>query len=135
MGIQTSQGYRVYVEAWRARRAEQEVERREWAIRLREAAHACARRLVKDFGASKVYLFGSAVHEDWVHDRSDIDLAVEGLQEAHYFRALRELGELLPAGAELDLIELERAWPELAERVKKEGELLDAASQNRRLAG
>jgi predicted nucleotidyltransferase len=95
---------------------------------LRQVARACARRLVQDFGASKVYLFGSLVEEELVHDRSDIDLAVEGLEGQLYFKALRELWSLLPMGDELDLVLLEKAWPDLAERVKIEGVLLDAAA-------
>ncbi len=98
------------------------------AQHLREIAHACARRLVQDFGASKVYLFGSLLEEDLVHHRSDIDLAVEGLEGKLYFKALSEVWALLPAGAELDLVLLERAWPGLAERVRREGVLLDDAA-------
>jgi predicted nucleotidyltransferase len=116
-----------YVEAWRKRLAQEESERRMRARRLREFAHACARRLVQDFGASKVYLFGSLLREDVVHARSDIDLAVEGLEGTRYFEALSAVWKHLPAGIELDLVLLEEAWPGLAERVRAEGELLDVA--------
>jgi predicted nucleotidyltransferase len=84
--------------------------------------------LVQDFGASRVYLFGSLLEDDVVHDRSDIDLAVEGLDGRLYFKALRVVWSLLPAGVELDLVLLESSWPGLAERVKTEGVLLDAAA-------
>ena len=80
------------------------------------------------FGASKVYLFGSLVEETFVHDRSDIDLAVEGLEGKLYWKALSALWTLLPEGVELDLVPLERAWPSLAERVRTEGELLDVVA-------
>jgi len=120
--------YREYVEAWRKRLSQEESERRMRARRLRELAHACARRLVQDFGARKVYLFGSLLREDVVHARSDIDLAVEGLEGDSYFEALSAVWKLLPAGVELDLVLLEEAWPGLAERVRTEGELLDAAA-------
>ncbi|MFZ5915450.1 MAG: nucleotidyltransferase family protein [Chloroflexota bacterium] len=95
---------------------------------IAQVARTCARRLVEDFGVSKVYLFGSLVEEEMAHDRSDIDLAVEGLEGRLYLKALRELWRLLPEGGELDLVLLERAWPDLAERVKTEGVLLDAAA-------
>ena len=121
------QDFGEYVEAWRERLARRESEHRMWARGLREVAHACARRLVQDFGASRVYLFGSLLEEDLVHDRSDIDLAVEGLEGRLYFKALRDVGGLLPTGVELDLVLLERAWPGLVERVETEGALLDAA--------
>lgn len=116
-----------YVEAWRERLAKKESRRQMQAVHLREVARACARRLVEDFGATKVYLFGSLVQENLVHDRSDIDLAVEGLAGRRYFSALSEIWALLPQGVELDLVRLERAWPSLLERIEAEGELLDAA--------
>jgi len=68
------------------------------------------------------------VQGDFVHTRSDIDLAVEGLEGQLYWKALSALWALLPAGTELDLIRLERAWPGLAERARVEGELLDVAA-------
>jgi predicted nucleotidyltransferase len=128
MAERTQQDYGEYVEAWRERLARQEEARQVWAQHLRGVAHTCARRLVEDFGASKVYLFGSLLEEDLVHDRSDIDLAVEGLEGKLYFQALRGVWALLPAGVELDLVMLERAWPGLAERVRKEGVLIDDAA-------
>jgi len=97
------------------------------AKRLREVAHACAHRLVQDFSARQVYLFGSLLREDVVHSRSDIDLAVEGLEGARHFEALSALWKLLPAGVELDLVPLEDAWPSLAEQVSTEGKLLAVA--------
>jgi predicted nucleotidyltransferase len=120
--------FREYVEAWRERLARQESERQMWAQQLQEVAQACAHCLVRDFGARKVYLFGSLLDQESVHDRSDIDLAVEGLEGRLYFKALSEVWKLLPAGVELDLVLLERAWPDLAERVKTGGVLLDVAT-------
>ena len=125
---QPQKEYRTYVEAWRKRLAREESERRMRARQLRELAQACARRLVQDFSARKVYLFGSLLREDIVHSRSDIDLAVEGLESARYFEALSALWKLLPAGVELDLVPLEEAKSGLAERVRAEGELLGAAA-------
>jgi predicted nucleotidyltransferase len=116
-----------YVDAWRKRLAEKEAQRQRQAAHLREIARACAQRLVEDFGASRVYLFGSLMQENLVHDRSDIDLAVEGLTGERYFEALSDIWGLLPQGVELDLVRLERAWPGLLERIEAEGELLDAA--------
>ena len=128
MAGREQQEFEEYIEAWRERLARQERARQMRAQDLREIAYTCARRLIQDFGASKVYLFGSLLEEDLVHDRSDVDLAVEGLEGKLYFKALREVWALLPAGVELDLVLLERAWPGLAERVRREGVLLDDAA-------
>jgi len=128
MGDRPREDYSEYVQAWRKRLAQEESERRMRAKQLREVAHACACRLVQDFGVHKVYLFGSLLTEDIVHTRSDIDLAVEGLEGARYFEALSALWKLLPPGVELDLVPLEEARSGLAERVRAEGELLDVAA-------
>ncbi len=122
------QDFQDYVEAWRERLAQQTGQRRMRAQHLQQVAQACARLLIQDFGVKKVYLFGSLLDEELVHDRTDIDLAVEGLEGKLYFKALSEVWKLLPAGVELDLVRLERAWPALSERVTKEGKVLDAAA-------
>jgi len=128
MATQEPRDFAQCVDAWRERLARRQSERQIRAQHLREVAHACARRLVQDFGAGKVYLFGSLLEQDLVHDRSDIDLAVEALEGKLYFTALREVWGLLPPGVELDLVLLEHARPGLARRVRTEGILLDAAA-------
>jgi predicted nucleotidyltransferase len=128
MRAQETRAFEEYIEAWRRRLAREASEQQHQARRLRGVAQACAQRLVQDFGARKVYLFGSLLQDDLVLDRSDIDLIVEGLEGRLYFKALQELRRLLPAGVELDLVLLESSWPGLAERVKTEGVLLDAAA-------
>jgi predicted nucleotidyltransferase len=128
METQEEHPFGEYVEAWRGRLASQVLEQQAWAERLRKVAQSCAEHLVRDFGARRVYLFGSLLADDWVHDRSDIDLAVEGLEGRLYFKALGDLSKLLPAGVGLDLVILESSWPGLAERVRTEGVLLDAAA-------
>jgi len=122
------QDFQDYVEAWRERLAQQAGQQRVRAQDLQQIARACARLLIQDFGARKVYLFGSLLDEERVHDRTDIDLAVEGLDGKLYFKALSEIWKLLPAEVELDLVRLERAWPALAERVTREGKVLDVAA-------
>jgi predicted nucleotidyltransferase len=95
-------------------------ERREKAL---AAAKACAELLKTRFGAKRVIIFGSLVgHGPW-HDRSDIDLAVEGLAPADYFRALSACYELLPRGMELDLVPMEDAYPEMRARILGEVEM------------
>jgi len=92
------QDFQDYVEAWRERLAQQAGQQRMRAQHLQQIAQACARLLIQDFGARKVYLFGSLLDGELVHDRTDIDLAVE------------------------------RAWPALSERVTAEGKVLDVAA-------
>lgn len=81
------------------------------------SAQACAELLKSHFGARRVILFGSLVGPGPWHNRSDIDLAVEGLAPADYFRALSACWELLPQGINLDLVPMEDARPELRARI------------------
>lgn len=84
-----------------------------------EAAEACARVLKEQFGAREVYVFGSLAGQGPWHSRSDIDLAVEGLDPQQYISALSTLWELLPEGMELDLVTLETAPPTVVTRIKR----------------
>lgn len=113
-----------YVAAWRERRKQ---EQEQLAERLKEgwrAAIRCAEFLARRCGVRRVYLFGSRLGNTHFHQKSDIDLVVEGLPSEQYIPALTEIWDLLPSGFELDLVPLEDAFPEMIERVQNEGEVL-----------
>ena len=80
-------------------------------------AEQCARMLVEQFGAQRVIPFGSVTGDSPWHSRSDIDLAVEGLDPEVETQAWGALEKLLPSGLEVDLIPLESAPPELRARI------------------
>jgi len=86
-------------------------------------AEKCARVLKEQFGVKKVYIFGSVTGVGPWHDRSDIDIAVEGLAPEDYFRALSALDEYLPRSLKVDLITLESAFPEMAANIRGEREM------------
>jgi len=90
---------------------------------LREVAEECSEVLRDKYHVKKVYLIGS-INRGTVHERSDIDLVVEGLIPNLYMKALTELWELLPAGVELNLIPFESAFDSLKERAINEGRLI-----------
>ena len=81
------------------------------------AAKACAELLKTRFGARRVIIFGSLAGEGPWHDRSDIDLAVEGVPPERFFAAYSACCDLLPPGMELDLVPLEDAYPEMRARI------------------
>lgn len=119
----TSEKWAPYIAAWRERRR-QVASSLDLSVKSgRAAAQECARVLVEQYGARRVWLFGSLAHRRFVHIGSDIDLAVEGLSPEDYFPALAAIWRLLP-GFELDLVPLEDAKPSLVDLVRKEGELL-----------
>jgi predicted nucleotidyltransferase len=91
-----------------------------------EAAEACIRLLKERFGARRVILFGSIAGQGPWHERSDIDLAVEGLADGDFFSAYSACRDLLlPQGLELDLVPLEDAYPEMRARILWEAEVPD----------
>ncbi len=84
-----------------------DIERKSRCKRMREAyiaARKCAHILYDKYRVHRVYLIGSLANPEDFHERSDIDLAVEGLPSHLYFKALAELWRELLAGLELDLI-------------------------------
>jgi predicted nucleotidyltransferase len=119
--------YKTYTEAWRQRRRAEREALPVLRQQLLESAQNCAQWLADKYAVRAVYLFGSVAWPERFHADSDLDLAVEGLPDEKYLRALAELWRLLPAGRELNLVPLEAAFPELAERVRREGMVLYAA--------
>jgi len=88
-------------------------------------AEKCEEILTEQFGVKKVYLFGSVIGESPWHDKSDLDIAVEGLAPQDYFRALLVLDKLLPSFLEIDLITLEDALPKIAARIRGEKKMAE----------
>ena len=124
----TPEELEAYREAWRRRWAEEEARRarrqeRAWAV-ARAAARllrAAARLLKERFGARRVRAFGS-LPTPWFRERSDIDLAVEGVPPERLGEAEAALAELAP-DFRVDLVPLEalRDAPRLLRRIEEEG--------------
>ncbi|MDW8325466.1 MAG: nucleotidyltransferase domain-containing protein [Anaerolineales bacterium] len=106
----------------RAEASREALERRR--LRTQEVARRAAALLKEKFGARRVVLFGSLAREPKIfYERSDIDLAVWGLDESLYFRALQRLRELDPE-IEVDLVEFEFARPGIRRAIEREGKEL-----------
>ena len=85
-----------------------------------EVARRAAALLKQEFGATRVVLFGSLIWPRLFHARSDVDLAVWGLDERLYFRAVTRLLDLDPE-IEVDLIEGEHASASLRAAIEEDG--------------
>ena len=90
---------------------------------LKEVAKRIAQLLKEKYKVKRIFLIGSVV-KGIVHDKSDIDLVVEGLSPELYIKALTEAYDILPSGVELNLIPFEDAFPSLKEKTLKKGELI-----------
>jgi predicted nucleotidyltransferase len=85
-----------------------------------EVAQQAAQVLKEQFGAQRVALFGSARSPERFHLHSDLDLAVWGLDEKDYYRAVSCLLDLDPV-ISIDLVEAELAPPALLAAIEREG--------------
>jgi predicted nucleotidyltransferase len=89
-------------------------------LRALEAAHAAARRLKDDFGATRVVVYGSALDPERFGPRSDIDLAALGIPPADYWRAWGAIEQLAPE-FEINLVALETAKDSLLKHINEQG--------------
>ncbi len=63
-------------------------------LEAQEEARRCARILIEEYGASRVWLMGSALGVWIFHDYSDVDIVVEGLDDRTFTRAWTRIPDL-----------------------------------------
>ncbi len=85
-----------------------------------ETARKVANVLRQNFGAERVVLFGSVLG-DGFHATSDLDLAVWGLPESLYFKAIAQVDGL--DGFTIDLVEAQFALPHITAAIQQGIEL------------
>jgi uncharacterized protein len=98
-------------------------ERQELAHRRRlawETARQAAEILKRDYGATRVVLFGSLLHEERFGQRSDIDLAAGGIAPESFWRAWCAL-DRMESGFEIELCPLESTKESLKAVLDNEG--------------
>lgn len=88
-----------------------------------DVARRGAQMLKEQFGAAQVAVFGSVLRPEVFYERSDVDLAVWGLDEHLYLRAVSRLLDLDPE-ISVDLVEVEFAPARLREAIEQEGVIL-----------
>jgi predicted nucleotidyltransferase len=121
-----AQEFASYIRGWKARWRERAEARRARASAARTSAERCAAALAQKHGARRVWLYGSTLFPESFHERSDIDLAAEGLDD--WLRAGLTC-ESLAKGFEVSLVPLEDAHEGLRTWILAEGVLLyDAGS-------
>lgn len=78
--------------------------------------------LSKQYGVRKVILFGSITKPDRFSFHSDIDIAVEGLDEKDFLDAYGDV--LVNSNFKVDLIMIEKTGVKFKQRLKKEGKVI-----------
>ena len=84
------------------------------------AARRTAAFLRESFRAKNVFLFGSCLHKEHFHQRSDVDLGVEDLASEDFLRALFEVNDR-DRNFKIDLIDLGACDNFLRRKIFNEG--------------
>ena len=85
-----------------------------------EKAEMAVAILKKEFGAKRVILFGSLANTENFDNNSDIDLAVEGIDESVFYKALgRVISEI--DDFEFDIVDCNDCSKVLLNAINKEG--------------
>ena len=82
-------------------------------------ARKAATLLKSEFGAEKVFVFGSLLHESSFTLLSDIDLSALGIAVDKYYAAVAAVSDL-SSSARIDLVDLESCRPSLRDTIYKE---------------
>ena len=83
-------------------------------------AHEAAKLLKNDFGAEKVFVFGSLLHESSFTLWSDLDLSALGIDAKRFYAAVAAVIDLSPS-IKIDLIDLDSCRPSLRKIILREG--------------
>lgn len=89
-------------------------------VRARQADIDKAVSIIKDFGATRIILFGSCAKDS--AKSADIDIAIAGIDAKSFFVLVGMLIKELES--RVDLVDLEDADDYLAGRIEEEGEKL-----------
>jgi len=76
--------------------------------------------LRKKFGATRVAVFGSLVHEEGFGRWSDIDLAAWGIPPEQFYSAVARVTSL-SSSFKVDLVDIEECRPTLRKLIEQEG--------------
>ena len=85
-----------------------------------ESARKAAEILKTNFKAKRVFVFGSLVKPDYFDNNSDIDLAVEGIDEALFYKALGKIISNIDT-FKIDLVDYDNCSDVLLKAINREG--------------
>jgi predicted nucleotidyltransferase len=105
------------------RRADPENKRQQRLAQGWEVARKAAGLLRCRFAVQRVAVFGSLIHPERFHTRSDVDLTAWGLNERDYLRAVAAVTGL-DKEISVDLIAVEEAPESLRDLIRAEGSSL-----------
>lgn len=115
--------FEPFLQAWRERWRRQDAEAAVRATEALRTAERLAQSLIERHGARRVWLTGSLARGSEFRVDSDIDLVVEGVPDAGFFRADAAIArEAYPF--EVDLVPFESATEAFKAELERDGWLL-----------
>ena len=109
--------YRAAAQHQREQEQQERIRRRE---RAWEVARQAAELLRNRFGATRVVVFGSLIHEGCFTRWSDVDLAAWGLHPEEIFQAIGAVMDL-DQEVEANLVDMGACRPSVAVAIEREG--------------
>ena len=109
---------------YRATARQRSAQDQHYATQRQEHAWKSARQaaglLKEKFGATRVMVFGSLVHEGCFTRWSDVDIAAWGIRPEDTFRAIGAVMDV-DADIEINLVDVATCRPELLAAIEREG--------------
>lgn len=102
---------------WLRKSSNAEMKRKQEALELARRASELLRR---EFGATRIVIFGSLAHDAWFNPWSDIDLASWGIAPESFYSAVAALTGLSPF-FRIDLVDANDCKPSVRKVIEKEG--------------
>lgn len=104
----------------RPRRRPNLAEKKRLMARAMRQARRAAELLKREFGATRVVLFGSLAHRLWFTPWSDIDLAVWGIAPGEFYRAAGTVLEMTN-DFKIDIVDPETCRPSVCAEIEEDG--------------
>jgi predicted nucleotidyltransferase len=116
----TSEELHIYQVAARRRQKQEQRKLAHREKRAWELAHRAAALLREQFGATRIVVFGSLVHEGAFTLWSDLDIAAWGIRPEDTFLAIGAVMDLDPE-VQVNLVDVATCSPSLLTIIKREG--------------
>jgi len=94
----------------------QMIERDKLLVLVSQAAN----KLKQKYSIRKIILFGSLAHKAWFNEKSDVDLAVEGLSPNNYLQAWREIEDII-TDSKIDFVDMSEISDPIKNIINSEG--------------
>ncbi len=112
--------WQPYIQTLRQRRRKAQQQRQVRYQRAWQLAREAAELLRREYGATRVVVFGSLLRPSMFDDRSDVDIAAWGIQPQDTLRAMSAVA-YLDDQIEVNLVDVNTCQPSILQAIEREG--------------